>query len=143
MVVPEELLPDVTAILQNTVISPPTLSQYAALACFEEEVLEELRSNAEVFKKRREVLLQGLKELGFKIPAEPKGAFYIYADASKFTDDSFKFAFEVLEKTAVAITPGRDFGENQTEKFVRFSFCTSVEKIEEALERLRRFLSSR
>ncbi|WP_456341894.1 aminotransferase class I/II-fold pyridoxal phosphate-dependent enzyme [Thermovibrio sp.] len=141
MVVPKELLPDITAILQNTVISPPTLSQYAALACFEEEVLEELSSNAEIFRKRRDVLLKGLKELGFKIPAEPKGAFYIYADASRFTDDSFKFAFEVLEKTAVAITPGRDFGENQTEKFVRFSFCTSVEKIEEALERLRGFLA--
>jgi len=141
MVIPKELLPDITAILQNTVISPPTLSQFAALACFEEEVLEELRRNVEIFKRRREVLLNGLKELGFKIPAEPQGAFYIYADASRFTDDSFKFAFEVLEKTAVAITPGRDFGENQTEKFIRFSFCTSLQKIEEALERLRKFLS--
>jgi len=142
MVIPSELLPDVTAILQNIVISPPTLSQYAALACFEPEVLEELRSNVEIFKKRRELLLKGLKELGFKIPSPPQGAFYIYADASPFTDDSFSFAFELLERAGVAVTPGRDFGENQTEKFVRFSFCTGVEMIEEALERLRKFLGT-
>jgi len=140
MVVPKELVADVRAILQNTVISPPTLSQYAALACFDREVLGELKANVEIFKKRKDLLLKGLKELGFKIPAEPDGAFYIYADASRFTEDSFKFAFEVLERAAVAVTPGRDFGKNQTEKFVRFSFCTDIEKIEKGLERLRKFL---
>jgi len=140
MVVPEEFLADITAILQNTVISPPTVSQYAALACFEEEVLEELRRNVEIFRKRGELLLKGLEEIGFKVPARPQGAFYIYADASAFTDDSFNFAFELLERTAVAVTPGRDFGYNKTGRFVRFSFCTSIEKIEKALERLRSYL---
>ncbi|WP_457679130.1 aminotransferase class I/II-fold pyridoxal phosphate-dependent enzyme [Thermovibrio sp.] len=140
LVVPEEISREVIAILQNTVISPPTLSQYAALACFEEEVLNELKENAKVFKERKELLLKGLLELGFKVPVPPQGAFYIYADASPFTDDSFKFAFELLEKTQVAITPGRDFGKNRTEKFVRFSFCTAKDKIEEALERLRKYL---
>ena len=140
LVVPEELVLDLTAILQNIVISPPTVSQIAAIRCFDQEVLEELRSNVEIFRKRRDVLLKGLKEIGFKIPAEPQGAFYIYVDASRFTDDSYSFAFEVLEKAKVAITPGRDFGYNGTEKFVRFSFCTELSNIEEGLERLRRFL---
>ena len=140
LVVPEELVPDLTAILQNIVISPPTVSQFAAIKCFDEDVLKELRRNVEVFRERRDTLLKGLKEIGFKIPAEPEGAFYIYADASKFTEDSFKFAFELLERTKVAVTPGRDFGYNRTEKFLRFSFCTDLKNIEEGLERLYRYL---
>lgn len=140
LVVPEELVQNLTAILQNIVISPPTVSQIAAIKCFDENVLGELRKNVKVFRKRRDTLLEGLKEIGFKIPAEPEGAFYIYADASNFTEDSFRFAFEVLERTKVAITPGRDFGYNRTEKFVRFSFCTDLKKIEEGLERLYRYL---
>ncbi len=140
MVLPEGLVEEVSAILQNTVISPPTLSQYAALACFEEEVLEELKSNVKTFKARRDLLLSSLLEIGFKVPARPEGAFYIYADASPFTDNSFDFAFELLERTKVAVTPGRDFGYNKTDRFVRFSFCTSIEKIEKALERLFSYL---
>jgi len=140
LVVPEELVPDLTAILQNIVISPPTVSQFAAIKCFDEDVLKELRQNVEVFRERRDILLKGLKEIGFKIPAEPEGAFYIYADASKFTEDSFKFAFELLERTKVAITPGKDFGYNRSEKFVRFSFCTDLKNIEEGLERLYTYL---
>lgn len=140
LVVPEELLPDLTAILQNIVISPPTVSQIAAIRCFDEDVLDELRQNVEIFKKRRDTLLKGLRELGFRIPVEPQGAFYIYADVSPFTDDSFRFAFEVLERAKVAVTPGRDFGYNGTRNFVRFSFCTGLSNIEEGLERLRKFL---
>jgi aspartate/methionine/tyrosine aminotransferase len=94
----------------------------------------------EIFKRRRDLMLQGLKEIGFRIPVEPEGAFYIFADVSEFTNDSYSFAFEVLEKTGVAITPGRDFGCNGTDRFVRFSFCTDEKDIEEGLERLYRFL---
>ncbi len=140
LIVPKDFVPQITAVIQNIVISPPTLSQFAALACFEEETLNELKENVKVFKERRDLLLKGLKEIGFKVPAEPEGAFYVFADASEFTDDSFSFAFEVLERAKVAITPGKDFGSNGTEKFVRFSFCTSRENIEEALERLYSYL---
>ena len=140
VVVPEWMVEDMTAVLQNIAISPPTLSQYAALVCFEEECLSELRRNVEIFKRRRDLMLQGLKEIGFRIPVEPEGAFYIFADVSEFTNDSYSFAFEVLEKTGVAITPGRDFGYNETDRFVRFSFCTDEKDIEEGLERLYRFL---
>ncbi len=140
VVAPEWMVEDMRAVLQNITISPPTLSQYAALACFEEECLSELKRNIEIFKKRRDLMLQGLKEIGFRIPVEPEGAFYIFADVSEFTNDSYSFAFEVLEKTGVAITPGRDFGYNGMDKFVRFSFCTDETFIEEGLERLYRFL---
>ncbi|WP_456436256.1 aminotransferase class I/II-fold pyridoxal phosphate-dependent enzyme [Thermovibrio ammonificans] len=140
LIVPPEMVEPINAILQNTVIAPPTLSQLAAVECFSEEVLSELQENVKVFRKRKEILLNGLKEIGFKVPVEPKGAFYIWADASPFTEDSFKFAFELLERTSVAVTPGRDFGYNGTEKFVRFSFCTETEKILEALERLYSYL---
>ena len=140
LVVPRWMIPDLVAILQNVVISAPSFSQLAALACFEEECLEELRKNVEIFRRRRDLMLKGLKEIGFRIPAEPEGAFYIFADASPFTDDSYTFAFEVLERTGVAVTPGRDFGYNRTRRFIRFSFCTDEKNIEEGLERLYRFL---
>ncbi len=140
LIVPEELVPHITAILQNTVISASTASQHAALACFEEDVLEELAANVEIFRKRRDFMLKGLKEIGFKVPVEPEGAFYIYADVSGFTEDSFEFSFRLLEETGVAVTPGRDFGYNGTDRFVRFSYCTSLKNIEEGLERLCKLL---
>ncbi len=140
LIAPKSLVKDIVAILQNIAISAPTLSQITALVCFEKECLEELRENVKTFKKRRNLMLSGLKEIGFNVPVEPKGAFYIFADVSNFTEDSFRFAFEVLEKTGVAITPGKDFGYNKTRCFVRFSFCTDERNIEEGLERLRKFL---
>ena len=143
LIVPKEMVKDLAAILQNLVISAPTLSQVAALACFEEECLRELEANVETFKKRRDLMLSGLKEIGFKVPTSPDGAFYIFADVSSFTEDSFRFSFEVLEKAGVAITPGKDFGYNKTERFVRFSFCTDERNIEEGLERLYTFLRQR
>jgi aspartate/methionine/tyrosine aminotransferase len=140
LIVPDWFVPDVQAILQNAVISAPTVSQLAAVKCFDEDVLEELKENVETFKKRRDLMVKGLKEIGFKILHEPQGAFYVYADASSFSTDSLSFSLEVLEKTKVAITPGIDFGYNETNRFMRFSFCTSLKQIEEGLERLYRFL---
>jgi aspartate/methionine/tyrosine aminotransferase len=140
LLLPKELVPPVVAILQNTVISAPTLSQYAALSALEEEILRELRSRVELYRKRRDVLVRGLEEIGFSVPVKPQGAFYVFADASPFTRDSFSFAFELLEKALVAVTPGRDFGYNNTSRFIRFSFCTELSRIEEALERLYRYL---
>ncbi len=139
MIVPEELIYEVTKILQNVTICPPALSQYAALVCFDDDVLEELKNNIEIYRERMKVLINGLNEMNFKAK-EPEGAFYIYADASKHTDNSLNFVFELLEKAHIAITPGIDFGENKTNKFVRFSFCTEKVKIEEALNRLYKYL---
>ena len=94
------------------------------------------------YDERRRYMIQRLREMGFGIRVEPKGAFYIFADARKFTKDSYKFAFEVLEQAHVGITPGIDFGTGG-EGYVRFSYANSLENIREALDRLNRFLLSR
>jgi len=134
------MIKEITAILQNIVISPPTLSQIAAIKCFDKEVLEELKENVKIYERRKNLMLQGIKELGMEVPVEPEGAFYIYADCSKFTDDSYSFVLKLLENTGVALTPGKDFGENRTNTFVRFSYCTGEEEIEKGLERLHRYI---
>jgi len=136
LVLPEEWVRDVQLLLQNISISPPTISQLIAVHCFDDDVLEELSEKVEVYKKRRDIMISGLKEIGFRVPLKPEGAFYVYADASQFTNNSYEFCFEVLDRALVAITPGIDFGENGTERFVRFSFTVPEERIEEGLERL-------
>jgi aspartate/methionine/tyrosine aminotransferase len=78
--------------------------------------------------------------LGFAVPVEPDGAFYIYADCSAFSDDSFRFAFEVLEHAGVAITPGKDFGGPDPERYVRFAYTRAQSDIAEAIDRLARYL---
>jgi aspartate/methionine/tyrosine aminotransferase len=85
-------------------------------------------------------LLPALGDLGFQIPVTPEGAFYLYADCSRFTDNSYRFALELLEKTRVAITPGLDFGFHQPERYVRFSYANDIENLRIAIDRMRDFL---
>ncbi|MDX2421413.1 MAG: aminotransferase class I/II-fold pyridoxal phosphate-dependent enzyme, partial [Amphritea sp.] len=122
-------------------ISPPTIAQHAALAAFRPETLEILEQRREAFKERRDLLVDGLRALGFGIPLMPEGAFYVYADASRFTDNTFDFCWDLLEQDKVAVTPGIDFGEYQANRYIRFSYTTSVTQIEKALARLRLRLS--
>ena len=88
-----------------------------------------------------EGLLPALRELGFDIPVTPGGAFYLYADCSRFTDDSFRFSEQLLEEAGVAITPGIDFGVNSPGQHVRFAYTTSMENLEEGVRRLRSYLA--
>ncbi|MCV6588841.1 MAG: pyridoxal phosphate-dependent aminotransferase [Marinobacterium sp.] len=136
MVVPEVAVPEVEKLAQNLFISPCTVSQYAALAAFEPETLTILEQRRLAFEQRRDLLVSGLRELGFGIPVTPEGAFYVYADASHLTDNTFDYCWSLLEDDHVACTPGLDFGNNHAEKFIRFSYTTGVERIELALERL-------
>ena len=99
-----------------------------------------LEARRQELAERREYMLTALPELGFTIPVAPDGAFYIYADASRFTSDSLSFCAQVLEETGVAITPGVDFGEYQANTHVRFAFTTRLERLQEAVERLRNWL---
>ena len=124
-------------IAQNLFISPATLSQHAALAAFEPDTLALLEQRREAFALRRDRLVEGLRELGFGIPLMPEGAFYVYADASHLTDDSFAFCWSLLEDDLLAVTPGADFGCNHPERFIRFAYTTGMDRIELALERLR------
>ena len=94
------------------------------------------------FKRRRDYLLPALRDLGFKIPVNPRGAFYLYADCSSLCDDSFEFAGRLLEEAAVAITPGLDFGNHLPEKHVRIAYTTSLEALQEGVRRMQKYLQT-
>jgi len=140
LIVPEEMIESAEKLAQTLFISTGTASQYAALAAFSADTLVELERRREVLAERRDFLYDSLLRLGFKVAVKPEGAFYIYADCSQFTDDSFQFAADFLEAEAVAVTPGKDFGSHDAEKYLRFAYTTSIARMAEAMERLERFI---
>jgi aspartate/methionine/tyrosine aminotransferase len=141
IVAPEPYVRELDKLAGNIFLSAPAPAQYAALGAFGAETREILESRREAFRQRRDFLVPALRELGFRIPGEPRGAFYLYADCSAFTDDSFAFARRVLEEAGVAITPGLDFGDHRAAEHVRFAYTTSLDRLTEGVERLRRFLA--
>jgi aspartate/methionine/tyrosine aminotransferase len=145
MVVPEQLVPVIERLAQNLFICPSTIAQHAALACFEPESLALFEQRRSEFKARRDYFIPELNAMGLTVPVMPDGAFYAWADctaacAKLGVKDSWEFAFEVMNKAHVAITPGRDFGSAQTQNFVRFSTASSMEHLQQAVERLRNLL---
>ncbi|HKK06065.1 MAG TPA: pyridoxal phosphate-dependent aminotransferase [Gammaproteobacteria bacterium] len=142
LVAPEDYIGDIERLAQNIFLSAPTLAQHAALAALRPQTLEILEQRRAAFRERRDFLLPALRELGFDIPVTPAGAFYLYADCGRFTDDSFQFAADLLEKAGVAVTPGRDFGEYAAERHLRFAYTTSLAQLEEGVARLRRYLTA-
>ena len=118
------------------------MAQHAALAAFDDESIAILESRRQAFCERRDFLLPALRELGFDIPLTPDGAFYLYANCSRFSDDSFAFSKNLLEEAGVAITPGVDFGDNQPERHVRFAYTTSMENLREGVQRLGAYLNT-
>jgi len=140
-VAPEEYVRELDKLAGNIFLAPSTPAQHAALAAFTGDSRDILEQRRREFERRRDFLLPALRELGFRIPGAPRGAFYLYADASAFTDDSFAFAGRLLEEAGVAITPGIDFGRHRAGEHVRFAYTTSLERLEEGVERLRRFLA--
>ena len=140
MVVPENYIDAVDRVAQNIFLAPPTISQHAALAAFEPATEEILQRRVTMFKERRDYLLPVLTEMGFKVTAQPQGAFYVYADCSAITDDSFQWTKDLLEKEGVAVTPGIDFGEFEANTHVRFSYTRSVDELKRAMCRIARFI---
>jgi len=140
LVVPDGFVEAAEKLAQNIFISTPTHSQHAALASFTPENKAELERRRLEFKTRRDFLYENLLKLGFKIACKPEGAFYIYADCSAFTDNSFEFARALLEQEGVAVTPGRDFGQHLADQHIRFAYTASVDRMAAALKRLERFL---
>ncbi len=136
LVAPEAAVTEMEKLAQNLFISLSTMAQYAALAGFEPATREILEERREIFRRRRDYLLPAVRELGFTVPCEPQGAFYIYADASRFTDDSQSFCLQLLEEHGVALTPGVDFGRYRAQTHLRFSYTTAMERLELAVERL-------
>lgn len=140
LVCPEWAMPAVEMLAQNAYISPPVPAQYGAFAAFSEPVWAEVAERRDAFHRRRDVLVAGLRDIGFSVPVTPQGAFYVYAGCSEFAEDSFAFAGRVLTEAAVAIVPGIDFGEHRAAEHLRFSYTTSLDRIELGLERLARHL---
>jgi aspartate/methionine/tyrosine aminotransferase len=141
LIVPEEFIEATEKLAQNIYIATSTPAQYAALAAFDENTLAELENRRAEFAVRRDFLYDNLLRLGFEIPIKPTGAFYIYANARKFTDDSYQFALDFLEAEGVAITPGKDFGNNDAQHMLRFSYTTSIAKMTIAIQRLDGFIN--
>ena len=142
IVAPESAVPELEKLAQNLYISPPTVSQYAALAAFDDESLEEFERRRHQFELRRDLLVEGLRKLGFDIPLMPEGAFYVYADASHLTDNTYDYCWRLLEEAHVAATPGLDFGSYRANQFIRFSYTTGLDRIELMLKRLAAFIKN-
>lgn len=143
IVVPERIVPHIEKLAQNLFICASSVAQYAALACFEPETMAIYEGRKAEFKRRRDYIVPALRELGFGIPVMPDGAFYVYADCSRFTSDADAFAKEVLTEAGVVIVPGLDFGPATASTYVRLSYANSYENLQEAVARLSRFLQSR
>jgi aspartate/methionine/tyrosine aminotransferase len=141
MVAPQAYVREFDKLSQNIYLSAPTVAQHAALAAFEPATLMILEERRAEFKARRDFLLPALRELGFRIPVVPSGAFYIYADCSALTNDSFAFARDLLEHAGVAITPGLDFGVNAAERHVRFAYTNSIPVLAEGVKRIGGFVA--
>jgi len=140
LVVPDAYASHVDKLAQNLFLAASTPAQYAALSAFLPETIAILDERRREFAQRRDYLIAALRDLGFPVPVVPGGAFYIYADCRRFSDDSQAFAAQLLDQAGVAVTPGIDFGHNQPQHFLRFAYTTSLGNLEEGVKRLRRFL---
>lgn len=139
---PVNMVGELDKLAQNLYLAAPTPGQYAALASFDADNLKELDKRRDAFQQRRDYLLPALRELGFRIPVQPQGAFYLYASIEAFSDDSLKFSDSILQQAKVAITPGLDFGHYQANRYCRFAYTTSLERLKEGVRRLQVYLSN-
>ena len=145
MVVPESLVAPIEMLAQHLFICASTVSQYAALACFEPESIAEYERRRAEFKARRDYFIPALESIGLPVPVKPDGAFYAWADCRAAAEKlgvkgSWDFAYAVMNRAHLAITPGRDFGQAETANYVRFSTANSMEQLQEAIARLKKLL---
>lgn len=134
MIVPEDLLTAIERLSTNLYISPPGVSQVAALAAL--DAREELEANKTVYAGNRQLMLDNLPGMGLGKIAPADGAFYIYADISHLTDDSLSFSKRMLDEAGVAAASGLDFDPDRGNQTIRFSYCITQPDIEQALERM-------
>lgn len=137
LVVPPAYVEPAIRLAQNLFLCPPAAAQHAALAAFQPAVLDVLESRRAEFGRRRDFLLQVLPTLGWRIDAVPDGAFYVYADVSAVTSDSFAYCQRMLDEVKVAITPGADFGSNRAGSYVRVAYTTGIDRLAEAVARMK------
>lgn len=140
-VVPERAVPIMERMAQNYYICPSTLAQKAALACFTPASLAVCESRRATLKSRKELVLAGLRKCGLNVPVKPDGAFYVYIDVSNTGLSAMTFCERALQEAHVALTPGNDFGESQSDSYVRLSFASAESELQEGLTRLGGFMT--
>ena len=143
LVAPPRYVREIEKLAQNLFISPSSVAQHAALACFEPATIAIVEERRAELDRRRRFLVPALESLGIKVPVVPQGAFYIYADVSGITRDSFAFARDLLTEAGVALTPGKDFGHHEPERHIRIAYTQTVPRLEEAVARMRQFIAGR
>lgn len=141
VIVPPDLIRPLQKMHQNFFISANAFVQAAGIAALKDALPDSERMRRE-YDQRRRFIVPGLRALGFGLASEPNGAFYAFANAKRFSADSYAFTFEILERAKVCVAPGVGFGKNG-EGYLRFSYASSMENIEEALRRLKSFLAAR
>jgi aspartate/methionine/tyrosine aminotransferase len=138
VIAPKEFIRPMQKIQQNLFISASSFAQWGAVAGLR-ETEKDIEKMRKTYDRRRRFLIPKLRALGFGITVEPTGAFYILANAKRFSEDSYRFAFDILKEAKVAVAPGIDFGTN-AEGYLRFCYANSLENIEEGMKRLERYL---
>jgi len=138
LIAPKEFIRPIQKIQQNLFISASSFTQWAALAGLK-DACEDVQKMRETYDQRRRYLIPRLKELEFGITVEPTGAFYVLANAKRFSQDSYRLAFDILQEAKVGVAPGIDFGSN-AEGYLRFCYANSLENIMEGMNRLEKYL---
>ena len=141
LIAPKPFVRAIQKVHQNFFISANSMVQWAGIAALEEAAEDVARMRA-VYDERRRFMIKRLKEIGFGIAVEPTGAFYVLANARRFSGDSYKLAFDILGHAHVGVTPGIDFGPN-AEGYLRFSYANTLENIAEGMDRIERYLAER
>jgi aspartate/methionine/tyrosine aminotransferase len=141
LIAPKFFMRPIQKVQQNFFISANSMIQRAGIAALK-EAGDDIARMKQIYNKRRKYMITRLREMGLRITVEPTGAFYVFANAKHISGDSYKLAFDILEKAHVGVTPGIDFGENG-EGYLRFSYANSMENIAEGMDRLGKYLSSR
>jgi aspartate/methionine/tyrosine aminotransferase len=141
LVVPPGMVRAIEKLSQNLFICASSIAQHAGLACFTPEAIAIFEARKDEFRRRRDYIVPALRELGFKVPVTPDGAFYVYADCSDLSDDADALVIRMLNEAGVVLVPGLDFGPYTARQYIRVSYATSMENLQEAVARLRRFFS--
>jgi len=141
IIAPPEFIRPLQKVQQNLFISAGSISQWAGVAALEEAAADVQRM-VEIYDERRRYMIDRIQKMGFRLPVEPAGAFYLLVNARHLEEKSYDLAFEILEKAGVGVTPGIDFGAN-VEGYLRFSYANHLDRIKEGLDRLERFIETR
>lgn len=141
LIVPDHLVAPIDKLASSLSICAPTLAQHAAMACFEPQTMALFEQRRQAFKTRRDFMVPALESIGFTVPVKPDGAFYVYADVTRHSNDSQALATQLIENAGVAIVPGLDFGPAHARQMARLSYTTGLDEIAQAIERMNTMLN--